>query len=153
MNKYALIVIFTLGVIGIALFSYWRDSEHLVTDQNSTSVDNSTPNAGRGDVVQAPQSANVITYTDAGFTPSPLRVKKGTTVTFVNNSTGKMWPASAKHPTHTEYPTTGGCIGSTFDACGGMMPGESWTFTFDIPGSWNYHNHLSPQDFGTIIVE
>ena len=64
-----------------------------------------------------------------------------------------MWPASAFHPTHKAYPTTGGCLGSTFDACKGVLPGESWSFKFDIAGSWKYHDHLKPIVFGTIVVE
>ncbi|MEK9182927.1 MAG: hypothetical protein AAB849_00245 [Patescibacteria group bacterium] len=72
---------------------------------------------------------------------------------FKNQSARSMWPASGFHPTHTVYPTTGGCLGSTFDACKGVLPGESWSFQFDIAGSWKYHNHLNPADFGMIVVE
>jgi plastocyanin len=104
-------------------------------------------------VVQPLQSPNAILYSDSGFAPNPLRVPVGTVVTFVNNSSNKMWPASAVHPTHNEYPTTGGCIGSTFDACRGIEPGETWEFKFDIKGTWQYHDHLSPKSYGTIIVE
>ena len=64
-----------------------------------------------------------------------------------------MWPASAMHPSHKEYPTTGGCLGSAFDACKGVKPGESWPFKFDIAGNWKYHDHLNPKNFGAIIVQ
>jgi len=96
---------------------------------------------------------NVIVYSDNGFSPSPLMVKVGTTVTFKNNSSQAMWTASAKHPTHTVYPTTGGCLGSTFDACRGVQPGDSWSFKFEVAGSWGYHDHLNPSHFGKIVVE
>lgn len=95
----------------------------------------------------------VITYSDTGYSPNPLTVKLGETVTFKNNSSLSMWPASAMHPTHAVYPTTGGCLGSTFDACKGVLPGESWSFKFDKTGSWKYHDHLKPTVFGTIVVE
>ncbi|HXK35365.1 MAG TPA: hypothetical protein VJ103_02595 [Candidatus Paceibacterota bacterium] len=95
-----------------------------------------------------------INYTLGGFLPSTLTVTKGTTVTFFNSHTeNSVWPASAFHPTHIAYPTTGGCIGSTFDACAEISPGGSWQFTFDIPGTFKYHNHLSPPETGTIVVE
>lgn len=100
----------------------------------------------------APQSA-VITFTDSGYGPTPLTVKKGTTITFKNNSAGQMWPASAMHPTHAVYPTTGGCIGSTFDACQGIEPSGSWSFTFGVVGSWKYHDHLNPTRTGMVVVE
>ena len=94
-----------------------------------------------------------VTYTDSGFSPATLTIKKGETVVFKNQSAQSMWPASAKHPTHTAYPTTGGCIGSTFDACKGVQPDNSWSFKFEVLGSWKYHDHLTPKDRGTITVE
>ncbi len=95
---------------------------------------------------------NVVTYSDSGYSPSTLTVKKGETVIFKNQSSNSMWTASAVHPTHRGYPTTGGCIGSTFDACKGIQSGDSWPFKFDIAGTWKYHNHLNPSDTGTIYV-
>lgn len=94
-----------------------------------------------------------VTYTDAGYSPATMTVKKGETVTFTNRSSQSMWTASATHPTHRGYPTTGGCLGSTFDACKGVQPGDSWSFQFAVSGIWNYHNHVNPGDTGTIVVE
>lgn len=102
---------------------------------------------------QKTELQNLIIYTDKGFSPTTLTVKNGASVVFQNNSQGSMWVASAFHPTHTAYPTTGGCIGSTFDSCAGITGSNSWTFQFDNIGSWKYHNHLNPGKFGTIIVE
>src|SRR3989344_5290729 len=99
------------------------------------------------------EEANVITYTDAGYSPSVLEIKEGETVTFKNGNSQSMWPASAMHPTHQDYPTTGGCLGSTFDACQGVQPGGNWSFKLDIAGNWKYHDHLSQKCFGAIAVE
>lgn len=96
---------------------------------------------------------NVVTYIDTGYSPGTLRVKAGTIITFKNESSQSMWTASAVHPTHGSYPTTGGCIGSTFDTCTGIQPDGSWSFKFDVVGTWKYHNHLSPSNTGTIAVE
>jgi plastocyanin len=119
-----------------------------------------TASQGQGTTVQSPSGTtpepveqNVVTYKDNGYSPSTINVKVGTTVTFKNESSQSMWTASGMHPTHTLYPTTGGCIGSTFDACKGIQTGESWSFKFDIAGSWKYHNHLNPSHFGTVVVE
>lgn len=114
----------------------------------------STPNQPTSEAKNEPQLAkNIVTYSDAGFSPSELTIKVGDTVTWVNNSSDKMWVASAKHPTHTVYPTTGGCIGSTFDACKGDPPGSSWSFKFDVAGTWGYHDHLDASHFGKIVVQ
>ncbi|OGZ73403.1 MAG: hypothetical protein A2908_02415 [Candidatus Staskawiczbacteria bacterium RIFCSPLOWO2_01_FULL_38_12b] len=98
-------------------------------------------------------SQNIVTYSDTGYSPSTLNVKVGDAVTFKNSSSLSMWTASAQHPTHAVYPTTGGCFGSTFDACKGVLPGESWSFKFDQAGNWKYHDHLKPSVFGTIVVK
>ena len=96
---------------------------------------------------------NVVTYTNSGYSPSALTIKKGEMVIFKNQSSQSMWTASAVHPTHRVYPTTGGCLGSTFDAWAGIQPGNSWSFKFDISGTWKYPNHLNPGDTGSIDVQ
>src|SRR3989344_4062104 len=78
------------------------------------------------------QQANTVIYTDSGYSPATLTIKKGQTVVWNNESSKKMWTASAIHPTHSIYPTTGGCLGSTFDACTGIASGGTWSFKFDI---------------------
>lgn len=98
-------------------------------------------------------SSGQDTLTAGGFLPAALTVKVGTIVTFQNKSSNPSWPASAIHPTHALYPTTGGCIGSTFDACKGIPPGESWSFKFDKAGNWKYHDHLNPAKWGTVVVQ
>ena len=138
MNKIiiAVIVIIAAGLAGFFLF---RNTEAPI----SSPIISPSPSVEQ----------NVVVYTDAGYSPSTLRIKKGETVIFKNQSSRQMQPASAVHPIHRGYPTTGGCIGSTFDACRQIQPGNSWSFKFDIAGSWKYHDHLSPGDTGTIVVE
>ena len=104
-------------------------------------------------------SKNVVTYTDSGYTSNTITIKKGETVTWKNESSIKMWTASAVHPVHTAYPGTNiaACgtqtLLSMFDACNGVVSGQSWSFKFDFVGTWKYHNHLNPSNLGTIIVE
>ena len=98
-------------------------------------------------------SDETIEISSSGFSPSTLTITKGTTVKFINMDEGGHWPASASHPTHTAYPTEGGCIGSSFDACKALAQGETFEFTFDEVGEWKYHDHRNPSLFGTIIVE
>lgn len=104
-------------------------------------------------------SKKVVTYTDSGYSPNTITIKKGETVTWKNDSKLLMWTASAVHPTHKAYPGTniancGTPAGSNqFDACGGVASGQSWSFKFDNVGTWGYHNHLKASDWGKIIVE
>ncbi len=101
-----------------------------------------------------PAEAAVVTFTENGYSPASVTIKKGDVVRFENRANRDTWPASAFHPTHTIYPekTTGDCLGSAFDACRGVPPGESWAFTFNHVGTWRYHDHLNAAKTGTIIV-
>lgn len=101
----------------------------------------------------------VVTYTDSGYSPNTITAKVGEIVTFKNQSSLSMWTASAIHPSHRIYSGTQlsehcpDATNSAFDACTGILPGDSWSFKFDKAGSWKYHDHLNPIAIGAIIVE
>lgn len=101
----------------------------------------------------------VVVRIDAnGFDPKSLEIGQGDTVVFTNVGEEPHWPASNIHPTHRLYPGTENSDcgtereGSGFDACRPVMPGDSYTFTFDYPGLWRFHDHLNPQLSGKINV-
>lgn len=107
----------------------------------TTQQPTSQPSAGQAPAVEE----KVVTYTNAGFSPTTLRIKKGETVSFKNEELESMWVASNPHPIHTDY--------SGFDAKRGYSKGESYLFSFTKSGTWKYHNHLNPGEGGVIIVE
>lgn len=129
-----------------------KQPESAPISQNKDSAPSSKED-GKEALVTSESAEKQVTYTQDGFSPSTLTIKKGDTVVFKNESQEGMWTASADHPTHAKYPTTGGCAGSTFDACKGITSGDSWSFQFDEKGGWTYHNHLNPGKTGKIIVE
>lgn len=122
-------------------------------EKNSNTDTSNEPQPSPFSQVTNTLEPNIITYSLFGYSPSTLEITKGTTVTFKNSAETSMWTASGIHPTHREYPTMGGCIGSAFDACKGVAKGESWSFTFDKVGTWKYHDHLLPSRTGTIMVK
>ncbi|OGE73542.1 MAG: hypothetical protein A3I07_01620 [Candidatus Doudnabacteria bacterium RIFCSPLOWO2_02_FULL_42_9] len=89
-------------------------------------------------------TAKQVTINSNGFSPASLTVKKGTKVTFKNSDTKTHWPASAPHPTHTDY--------LELDPLQAIAAGGTWEFTFTKVGTWKYHDHLNPTQFGTIVV-
>ena len=95
-----------------------------------------------------------ITFTDDGFSPADITIKQGTRVRFINASKEAFWPAIGVHPTHTLYPEKEktDCLGSSFDACQDVQPGEFFDFTFNYLGTWRYHDHLHAYQTGTITV-
>ena len=141
-------IILIIIILGFGGYFLLNNTDDEITDTSViTDTENLAPNT------EVPNAEVVIVYSDSGYSPANVNVKVGTIVTYKNESSLSMWPASAKHPTHSGYPTTGGCLGSTFDACRGVLPGESWSFQFDIAGEWAYHDHLKPSYFGKIVVE
>lgn len=86
-----------------------------------------------------------VVYTAEGeFVPKRLDIETGETVTFVNASGWNVWPASNIHPTHEILPE--------FDPQRPILPGESWSFTFDEAGYWRYHNHELATEVGMIVA-
>lgn len=168
MNQKTIIGVLVVLLLVVGGYILWSKSSSDVKESEKT---NSTTNSGtngtsNGTSTNKQNETNInvnvnlvspkdetVTFTSKGYSPSPLTIKKGTTVVFKNNSDLSVWTASAKHPTHNTYPTTGGCLGSTFDSCKGISPGGSWSFKFEVVGEWGYHDHLHPSFFGKIIVE
>lgn len=87
----------------------------------------------------------VVHMNQNGFEPKELEIEKGQTVVFENQDKSPRWPASNTHPTHSIYPQ--------FDPRSGIEPTYTWKFKFDKIGRWKYHDHLTPQFTGTIIVK
>jgi len=108
---------------------------------------------------EAAGTAHTVEMSPSGFSPDSLTIKAGDTVTFLAVDGSNRWPASAFHPTHTAYPGSSIQKCSTdeknmiFDSCGVVAEGQSWSFTFDEVGEWNYHDHDDSKVFGKIIVE
>lgn len=87
---------------------------------------------------------NTFVLRSDGFHPRSIIVEPGASVTFVNRTNNAFWPASNSHPQHDQY--------ATFDSGRPIAPGESWSFTFESEGKWNFHDHLRSFYTGTVIV-
>lgn len=106
--------------------------------------------------INASGEEHTVYYTSQGFQPQEITIQKGDTVTWINNASSAMWVATNQHPSHTEYDGTSlyrHCSNGqsdTFDQC---SEGDEYSFTFQKIGEWGYHNHRSPFDEGTVVVE
>lgn len=108
------------------------------------------------DDVDEQDDGRVVEYTGDGFDPARLRVEAGTAVRWEDRSNGSMWVASDDHPTHAGYDNTSRTehcsngSSSSFDSC---QVRETYNFTFDESGEYDYHNHDQPAHNGTVVVE
>ena len=100
---------------------------------------------GSGNSVQQPtasipsNSTVVRIVANAGsnsFSPNPIEVKVGETVTWINDDSGR----------HTVTSKDG-----FFDS-GMMGKGQSFSFTFDKAGEYTYHCEPHPNMVGTVVV-
>ena len=91
------------------------------------------------------ESRPTIILTEEGFSPRAVRITRGQSITFTTTRSARFWPASDPHPEHTIYPG--------FDPFGPIAPEESWTFTVDRSGTWNFHDHIRSYFTGTLYVD
>ena len=138
MNKPILIGASIVLLIGGGIW-YFTQSQQTETLQPTPEIQNNQNEE------QPADTQRTIRYTEDGYAPNTLTVSQGETIVFHNESSKDMWPASAPHPTHTNYPE--------FDAKRAISPGETYEFTFTKIGAWKFHDHRDPAKFGTITVE
>jgi len=117
-----------VSLAALAAACFWDESRQTAKESESVDAD----------------AVRIVYREKTGFSPQRVEIEAGRQVVFVNESEGKLWPASHIHPTHQIYPE--------FDSGGSVEPGDEWAFTFDRPGFWRYHNHLWPDDNGLIVV-
>jgi len=80
---------------------------------------------------------NIISIENLAFNPGTLTVSNGTTITWINND----------NVGHTVIAENG------LFSSGALTKGEKFTYTFTIPGTYNYSCSIHPSMKGTIIVK
>lgn len=153
MKKSSIIIVIVIVVAVLVAFAAWAlqgdeqsaDESSSSDSTASSSSNNSNSNNNSEDNSDDSDGNLMVTYDGTKFSPDTLNIFAGDTVTFRNDSSASVWPASDDHPTHTDL--------SGFDPKRGLEPGEEYVFTFDEPGEWGYHNHLSPSQTGVINVQ
>jgi plastocyanin len=99
----------------------------------------------RGDNTAQDIRTASITMTTDGFSPASLSIQKGTTVTWTNTGNTPRRIAADPHPEHTSL--------QGLDSKDPIGPEATYSYTFDTPGAYQYHDHFSPTTSGTIVVE
>ncbi|MEK7129492.1 MAG: hypothetical protein AAB803_00590 [Patescibacteria group bacterium] len=158
MNKWlvGLIVLVAGGVVGWYVLQAQKPKEEMTkftSDQSAAPTQKEDAATGAGGVVEKDgvpaqvdkaMERTAVMYADSGFSPREITVKKGTNVSFLNQSSKGMWVASALHPTHQLLPG--------FDQLKSAPKGGTYEYTFDKVGTWKYHNHVAASDTGTVVV-
>lgn len=137
-----IIAVLLVGAI-VAAFMMTSDTSDPSTTQQETTSDTATDNNTNVGTSTSEDLVATITFTDNGFSPSSLTVKKGTKVMIVNKSNDNIQFSSDDHPTHTHSPEM-----NTSE----IGPGENTSFTATVVGTHGYHDHIDDGKTGTLII-
>jgi plastocyanin len=130
-----------------------------VTDTTTTSDEDSLSSAGATDIgedddaganeeviVRIPEGASELT--EDAYTPNPVEVNVGGTVTWINDD---LAPHTATAGSSSSGST--GMFGGTDDSPEIIGPeGDTQSFTFDEAGEFEYYCTLHPNMVGTVVV-
>lgn len=153
MAKNILIVVLVIVALGGAAFAFLsRDApsdtattsessdEHSLDNGESESTNNTQQTGSNNSSGSASQSSSAsIEIKDHAYNPGTVTVKKGTTVTWTNQD-------SVRHDVVPDNES------DDFKRSELLSKGDSYSFTFDTPGTYTYY--CSPHTYmtGTVIV-
>src|SRR3989344_6459550 len=84
-----------------------------------------------------------VIITEDSFSPQTLTVEPETVIIWTNQSGETATVNSSPHPVHTDSPILN---------LGELADGDKFSLVLENPGTYKYHNHLNPTQFGTIEV-
>lgn len=139
--KKVYIVIIILIILGIAGYFVFAKSDEKSTTTNTTpsttTTNNDTNNDNSSDGSQS-STSNTVGMAGSVFSPKTLTIKKGTKVTWTNND-------NTMHNVIGE--DSGGPSSET------LNPGDSYSFTFNDAGTFEYECTFHSGMTGTVIVQ
>ena len=165
--KNSIIAIIAIGLMSLTIAISQRENDTTEPEpssqQQTQEIDDSEADISQSENTSSPsesesEAAATVRYQNGQFTPQTVTVQQGDTVEFISPDDEDMWVGSDDHPTHTQYAGTtvsqhcqdGDEISRAFDQC---SVGDTYTFTFEQTGEWDYHNHVNASAGGTIVVE
>lgn len=144
----ALSVLIVLGAYGLKNLSKTKQTSQGSAQPNATTT-SAVNKEGKKIEVPIPAAPKfsdkaVVNLTKTGFDPTEVTVKTGALIQWINKSGADATVNSADHPTHKLYPTLN---------LGRFPDGSSVSLIFDKAGTYKYHNHLIPEQTGTVTVK
>lgn len=136
MWKYLAGLIVVAAIAGGAFIISGRDNNQ---DNNGSNAPTPPPTQSTDSSANNNQasSTNKVSISNFAFSPADITIKKGTTVTWTNNDS----------VAHTVTKDSGSGPESEL-----LENGESYSFTFNELGTFNYHCTPHPQMHGTVTV-
>lgn len=150
MNKKLLgIIIAVLAIVGIGavVISSNKDdttpsttrTQPTASNRGTTEQTNSSTENAAEQTESTGQQTSSVEISNFSFSPSKITIKKGTTVTWTNKD-------SQKHDVVPDNPS------DSFKGSELLDKGQSYSFTFNTAGTYNYHCTPHPFMKGTVEV-
>lgn len=148
MNKYIWVAGGLLIVIAIAAAVLISNTQDAQERGMETAHENAAQDAAGNATVGATGETVIVRYTNQGFSPQALTIAPGTTVTWSNESSERLWVmASGDTSTCPLRENT-----TALNECASIGAGGSFSHTFTTTGTISYVNKEQPADTGSITV-
>lgn len=135
----SLIVLMVIAIGAFVLTSNSSPGSKPTTSQNQTAAGRNSTSPSSGSTTSAsPSASDKVEIRDFAFNPANITVKKGTTVTWTNQDT------VAHNVVETD-----GKAGPNSKL---LQKGESYSFTFDTVGKFQYFCSVHPNMIGSVTV-
>lgn len=136
-------VVIILALAGLTAFALSNQQPTVENDEAQTpTMSSGADPTTQSDEAVAGETAT-ITFTNNGFEPRELTVKKGTVITVINESSSSVQFSSDEHPAHRDNPEMNMMV---------LAPRESDSYTAAKAGAWSFHDHLNESKTGTVTV-
>lgn len=131
MNKKVIGAVAAVTVLAVAgvVYGVWRHNDTTNKSMSMTNQSGSSQNVAE---------TSSVTIKDFAFSPTSIKVKKGTKVTWTNQD----------NTSHTVTATNGGGFNSS-----ALAKGDTFNFTFNQTGTFTYKCNFHPDMIGTVIVQ
>ncbi|MBX4188783.1 cupredoxin domain-containing protein [Candidatus Saccharibacteria bacterium] len=138
--KQAIAIVAVVVAIGLGWLIFGNKKDNPTTNSSSTSTNSSNQPASTDQTNKdtAATATDQVKIDDMAFSPADITVKKGTTVTWVNDE-------SVSH-TVTEND------GKDGPSSPPLSHEQSYTFKYDTVGTFHYHCSIHPEMTGTVTV-
>jgi plastocyanin len=135
-----------LVALGFALGYWFKDQDGVDNESTPTPTPSVSQSPTPSATPRPTPSLVTIRLTAQGPQPRSITIRKGDSVSFINDDSRAYWLVSDPHPAHTDCPG--------LDSRRGLATGESYTLTFPAARTCSFHNELDPYAVGgTIIIQ
>jgi len=133
-NSSVIMIILIFFLMGILMISIVWLTRSIVNNNNITRINRASK-----------VLPGIVTVSKSGFNPSTINIKVGQAVQWKNSDTLHHWISS------DPYPSNDGLKELSSNT---MLSQDSYTFVFNKPGIYPYHDNLNPYKFrGEVIVK